>query len=148
LIFVDTDIFVIDRLFAKDSRHRENRQFLEKTRDKATSIYNLLELCGIASFTLTTAELTALFTGFHRLYDLRILYPRILRASPDDLIQYQISKIFEKICLRMNHPDAQVLLISEEYNCSDLVTWNTRHFEGRTHLSVKTPAQLLKELER
>jgi len=148
LIFVDTDVFVIDKLFPQDHRHRENRLFLEKTTDKATSIYNLLELCGIASFALTTAELTMLFTGFHQQYDLRVLYPRILRPSPDDQIQYQISKIFEKICLRMNYPDAQILLISEEYNCSDLVTWNTKHFEGRTYLSVKTPAQIMKELER
>jgi len=145
LIFVDTDVFAIDRLFPKDTRQRRNRQFLEQTSDKATSIYNLLELCGIASFTLTPTELTSLFTDFHQQYGLQILYPRILRLSPEGLVQHQISKIFEKICLRMNYPDAQILLVAEEYNCSELVTWNTRHFEGRTHLPVKTPAQLKEE---
>jgi len=107
---------------------------------KATSIYNLLELCGIGSFALNTAELTKLFTTFHEQYDLRVLYPKILRASPDDVIRYQIAKIFEKICLKMSYPDALILLIAEDHNCSDLVTWNTKHFDGRTHLAVKTPA--------
>jgi hypothetical protein len=147
LIFLDTDIFVIDKLFPKDPRYEVNKLFLTKTVGRVTSIYNLLELCGIGSFALTTAELTKLFTTFHQQYDLRVLYPNILRPSPDDMIRHQISKIFEKICLKMNYPDAQILLIAEDWNCSDLVTWNTKHFEGRTHLAVRTPADFRGELE-
>ncbi len=66
MIFLDTDIFVIDKLFPNDPRHKVNRDFLERTAEKATSIYNVLELCGIASFTLNIAELTKLFITFHR----------------------------------------------------------------------------------
>ncbi len=55
------------------------------------------------------------------------------------MIRYQIAKIFEKISLRMNYPDAQILLIAEEHNCSEFVTWNTKHFEGRTHIRVRSP---------
>jgi predicted nucleic acid-binding protein len=148
LIFVDTDIFVIDKLFPRDHRYKVNKRFLEEAQQKATSVYNLLELCGLGSFALTVTELTTLFTSFHTQYDLRVLYPRILRASPDEMIRYQVSKVFEKICLKMNYPDAQILLIAEEYGCSEFVTWNTKHFDGRTHLPVKTPQDMVADSDK
>lgn len=147
MIFVDTDIFVIDRLFHEDKRHAANKQFLDHARDKSTSVYNLLELCGLASFSLTTTELTTLFTNFHKQYDLTILYPKILKPSPEELIRHSISKIFDKICAKMNYPDAQVLLIAEEHDCSDFVTWNKKHFEGRTYIPIFTPLDYVDKLQ-
>ena len=88
MIFLDTDIFVIDRLFPNDPRHNANQQFLGATDEKARSIYNLLELCGISSFTLTVTELTKLFMNFHRQYGLHILYPRIHKPSPEEMIRH------------------------------------------------------------
>jgi hypothetical protein len=99
----------------------------------------LLELCGISSFTLTPSELTRLFMSFHQLYDLNILYPKITSTSPDEMIRHTASRIFEKINLKMNYSDAEILIIAEEHNCSKLVRWNTKHFHDRTHLTVKTP---------
>lgn len=139
MIFLDTDIFVIDRLFPNDDRHKSNRKFLEAYSDKATSIYNVLELCGISSFTLNPTELTKLFMNFHHQYSLRILYPKTRGSSPEETIRHMVARIFEKISMKMNYSDAQILLIAEEYNCSDFVTWNVKHFDDRTHLTVKTP---------
>lgn len=145
MIFLDTDIFVIDRLFPNDPRHKINELFLGKAGEKATSIYNLLELCGISSYTLTATELTKLFMNFHRQYGLQVLYPKIAKPSPEEMIRYSVSRIFEKICLKMNYSDAQILLLAEEYNCSEFVTWNTKHFTDRTHLTVKTPADFAED---
>lgn len=145
MIFLDTDIFVIDRLFPNDRRYKANKLFLERRTEKATSIYNLLELCGISSFTLTATELTKLFMSFHQQYDLHILYPKVNKPSPEEMIRYAVSRIFEKICQKMNYSDAQILLIAEEHNCSEFVTWNTKHFDDRTHLTVKTPEDLTKD---
>jgi hypothetical protein len=144
LIFLDTDIFVIDRLFHDDSRYKTNKHFLEETAEKATSIYNLLELCGICSFTLTGTELTKLFMNFHRQYGLHVLYPKIRTSSPEEMVRSMISRTFEKICLKMNYSDAEIILIAEDYNCSDFITWNTKHFDDRTHLTVRTPADYSK----
>lgn len=146
MIFVDTDIFVIDRLFREDKRHRINRQFLDRAGEKSTSVFNLLELCGLASFSLTNTELTTLFTNFHKQYDLMILYPKVLKPSPDEMIRYHISRVFEKICAKMNYPDAQILLIAEEYDCSDFITWNKKHFEGRTYVPISTPNEYVAKL--
>jgi predicted nucleic acid-binding protein len=148
MIFIDTDIFVIGELFQEDERYRVNKRFLELEDDKSTSIYNLLELCGLASFTLNTAELTNLFANFHRQHSLKILYPKILKPSPEEMIRNHVSRIFEKICARMNYSDAQIILVAEEYDCSDFVTWNVKHFEGRTHLNVTTPKEYLQTSAR
>jgi hypothetical protein len=61
------------------------------------------------------------------------------------MIRYTVSRIFEKICMKMNYSDAQILLVAEEYNCSDFVTWNVKHFDDRTHLTVKTPADFAED---
>jgi len=92
LIFIDMDIFMIEELFPED--------------EKSTSIYNLLELCGLAAFTLSVVELTNLFTNFNRQYSLKILYPKILKQSPEEIIRNNVSRIFGKICAKMNYSDA------------------------------------------
>lgn len=84
MTFIDTDIFVIDKLFPNDDRYGINKAFLNEAEEKFTSIFNLFELLGIASFNLNEVELMKLF-----------------------------------------------------------VTWNTKHFNGRTHLSVQTPKEFL-----
>jgi hypothetical protein len=132
---------VIDRLFPNDDRHKVNKNFLDGATEKATSIYNLLELCGISSFTLTSTELTKLFMNFHQQYGLRILYPKPKGSSPEETIRHMVSRVFEKICMKMNYSDAQILLVAEQHNCSSFVTWNVKHFNDRTHLTVKTPAE-------
>jgi len=145
VIFIDTDVFVVEKLFPEDERYQINKQFLELEGEKSTSIYNLLELCGLASFTLNSTELTNLFTNFHRQYSLKILYPKILKPSPEEMIRNNVSRIFEKICAKMNYSDAQIILIAEEYDCSDFVTWNVKHFEGRTHLNVTSPDEYMQK---
>ncbi len=71
--FIDTDIFVIDKLFPNDDRYENNKAFLNKAEEKFTSIFNLFELLGIASFNLNEVELMKIFKGFGETYDLKIL---------------------------------------------------------------------------
>lgn len=79
-----------DKPFSKDPRHGQNRRFLEKTAEKATSIYNLLELCGIASFTVTTTELTTLFTNCSAPKPLHDLFRSIPEPSMPTLVLPQL----------------------------------------------------------
>jgi len=141
MIFIDTDVFVIDKLFPEDQRYIANKDFLNLKEERCTSIYNVLELCGLASFSLSTVELRSLFINFHRHYDLKIAYPKITYLSLEEMLGSSVSKVFEKICMKMNYLDAQILLIAEEYDCSAFVTWNKRHFEGRTHIPIYTPKE-------
>lgn len=64
MIFIDTDIFVIDKLFPNDNRYKINKAFLDESKGRSTSIFNLFEMLGIASFNLNEVELMKLFKGF------------------------------------------------------------------------------------
>ena len=65
MTFIDTDIFVIDKLFPKDDRYEVNKAFLKEAKDRLTSIFNLFELLGIASFNLNEVELMKLFVTWN-----------------------------------------------------------------------------------
>lgn len=55
---------MIDKLFPNEARYEINRAFLNEAEEESTSIFNLFELLGIASFNLNEVELTKLFKGF------------------------------------------------------------------------------------
>jgi hypothetical protein len=72
---------------------------------------------------------------------LEIAYPKVVYLSPEEMLRSFKSRIFEKICMKMNYLDAQILLIANEYDCSALAMWNKKHFEGRTHIPIYTPKE-------
>jgi hypothetical protein len=52
LIVIDSNIFVIDLRYPHDRHYAANRRFLQKlaqTRQGATTIFHVLEVCGILS---------------------------------------------------------------------------------------------------
>lgn len=143
--FIDTDIFVIDKLFPTDERYELNNAFLNETEKKATSIFNLFELLGIASFNLNSVELMKLFKGFGEAYDLRILYPSTAFISVNEFVEVLFEKTFQKIKLKMNFSDAMILNVAEQHQSSKFITWNTKHFIDRTYLSIQTPKEFLED---
>ena len=143
MIFIDTDIFVIDKLFLKDDRYGTNKAFLNETEEKFTSIFNLFEMLGIASFNLNEVELTKLFKGFGEVYGLKILYPSTAFISVNDFVETLFETTFQKIRMKMNFQDALILTVAEEHQCSQFVTWNTKHFVDRTYMNVQRPKEFL-----
>lgn len=143
MTFIDTDIFVIDKLFPNDERYEVNKTFLNTAKERFTSIFNLLELLGIASFNLNEVELTKLFRGFGEVYGLKILYPPTTFISVNEFIETLFERVFQKIKLKMSFQDALILVVAEEHDCSRFITWNTKHFIDRTYLSVQTPQEFL-----
>ena len=144
MIFIDTDIFVIEKLFKNDNRYIVTNEFINSDlKDKCTSIFNLFELLGIVSFNLNTTDLKKMLKGFSEVYNIEMLFPKTSYASPDDFIEQLFDNVFEKITLKMSFSDALILSIAEEHSCSKFVTWNVKHFEGRTDIPVKTPEEIL-----
>jgi predicted nucleic acid-binding protein len=143
MTFIDTDIFVIDKLFPKDDRYEINKEFLKEVKEKSTSIFNLFELLGIASFNLNEVELMKLFKGFGEAYDLKILYPSTAFISVNEFVERLFEEVFQKIKLKMNFQDAVILAVAEQHQCTRFVTWNTKHFIDRTYLVVQTPKEFL-----
>ena len=147
MILSDSDVFLIDRIYIRDDRYEANRRFIEKLPelDAATSIYNLLEICGIAADVLSRSDLEQLFYYFDELYEIQIIYPRDSRRTVEEYFRGFAEQMFRLVSKRMKYPDAQILFIAEEYGVSHLVTWNTKDFKGRTHIPILTPEEFLEK---
>ncbi len=143
MIFIDTDIFVIEKLFRNDERYAVTKELLgSDLNGKCTSIYNLFELLGIVSFNVSTTELKKMLKGFSEVYRIKILFPSTAYESADAFLEHLFDNSFLKISMKMNFMDALILEVAEEHNCSKFVTWNVKHFEGRTDIPVKTPEEI------
>jgi len=146
-MFVDTPTFVIELLYPQDASYAINHRFLETQAGAIrTSIYNVLELCGIASYRLTQDELDKPFYGFEERFQARVLYPRVADDIPStSFIDDWIAQLYACIARRMHFSDALILEIAESYSLSTFITWNKRHFEDKTTMRVLTPEEYLIE---
>ena len=144
MIVIDSDVFILDILYPVDPRTETNKGFLAQTRfARATTIFNVLEVCGLVSFNKTLEDLRDLFHRFHETYRLQILYPQFASPATEDVLQRLVTRTFTKIIQKMTFGDAVILATAESARAEMFVTWNIRHFEGRTTMQVLTPEVFL-----
>lgn len=145
MILLDSNIFIIDRFFKRDAHYSVNRQFVAKlpNLDAGITIYNLLEMCGLASFNLSEIELARWFYHFDKLYNVRIIFPAALERAAEQYWSDWLGEMYRLFAGKMTFMDAALLAIAEEHAVSCLVTWNKKHFEGRTSIAVMTPEEVL-----
>jgi predicted nucleic acid-binding protein len=142
-VLIDTDIFVIDLRYPRDSRYPENRAFLERVKRGAlvgrTTVYNLMEVCGILSFNLSWQRLQDLFVGFAARYNVTILFPKEGEEVCFDPVG--ILGVMER---KLSFGDALIAELAGRYRRRlDLfVTWNAPHFADKLPLRVVTPSQI------
>jgi len=145
LVVVDTDVFVRDLRYISDREFKTNRRFLDSLREEqngATTVVNLLELCGILSFNLNSVQLKELFYYFTERYQIDVLPIHSMDAS---LPEIQIRNLFGQLAGRMSFGDALIFSVIEKFvpGADIFVSWNARHFQnGR--LPALTPSQFLK----
>lgn len=148
MVLVDSDVFVLDLFYPKDKRAKANKAFIELDGpQRATTIFNVLEICGIASFNKSPEEVKRLFYEFHQIYHLEILYPEVSLPSAEEFLKRLLAGVFSKILFKMNFSDALILSTAEPFALSAFVTWNTKHFEGRTAMQLSTPVEFLAQRE-
>ncbi|MBI5369311.1 MAG: hypothetical protein HZA54_19910 [Planctomycetes bacterium] len=146
MIFLDTNLFVIDLRYPQDANYRDNRRFLERVRKAgtgATGLVNLLELCGILSFNLSPRQLEELFFHFSERYGVGVL--------PDGGVESRLPapsarRLLDKMQSRMGLKDAEIALFAEEQAPTPeaFVTWNAKHFVGRLCFPALSPREWLK----
>ena len=148
MVLLDTNIFVIDRFFARDENYTTNQAFLSRSRkiDCGFSIFSLFELCGIASFNLSPVELRRWSYDFRRIYGVKVLEPLGLsNASAAEWFAQFSRDMFSLFERKMSWGDAVLLQTAEDYDTEVILTWNKKHFEGRTTIRILTPAEYLSE---
>lgn len=83
MVLLDSNIFIVDRFFPRDSLYSQNKTFVEKldSIDAAISSFTLLEVCGAASFRLSVDELSAWLFTFGAMYPVYVLDVHGLRTN-------------------------------------------------------------------
>ncbi|NPV29501.1 MAG: type II toxin-antitoxin system VapC family toxin [Firmicutes bacterium] len=144
MVFLDSNIFIIDRFFPRDVHYEENRMFfasLKNAKAKAgVPLITLLEICGVASFNLSQEELEKWLYSFGEVYPVEVLDP-----AGDEGVkigEYLLDLGFY-LTKKMTLGDAVFLKEAETYKARAIVTWNKKHFSGRTEIPVFTPGEYL-----
>jgi len=142
LVFLDSNLFLIDRFFRRDAVYPANRKFLDRLHDIDATIplITLLELCGAASFRLNEAEADLWLHDFTTVYPVRVLDP--FGAGPEPAagwIGSWIDDLSRYVSRRMTFGDAMLAREADRYGAEALVTWNVKDFEHRTGVPVCRP---------
>lgn len=145
LILIDTNIFVIDLRYKRDSNYQVNRAFLASAADKAngfTTIVNLLELCGILSFNLNSDQLHDLWSYFYDRYKVTVLPEPDLQSSFPAI---EIRRLFNILSKKSSFGDAFMMAAAEKYLSFVLimVTWDKEHFKDKYNGMVLTPSEYI-----
>ncbi|HZN92560.1 MAG TPA: hypothetical protein VFB81_07635 [Myxococcales bacterium] len=142
-VFVDSGPFALELSFWRDPRAALNARFLQHLRAGSrgvTSLYNVLEVAGVASHHSPAERVLRLVRAFQALFGVRVVPP----GTGSFLVD--APAVADRIARRMAAADAIVLWFAETCRPAPdaFVTWNAKHFEGRTGLRVLTPQQFLR----
>lgn len=144
MVLIDSDVFILDLFYPNDERASANKTFIDLEHiDRVTTIFNVLEVCGIASFNKSDEYLKKLFYAFHQTYNLQVLYPVAAQRSSQAFLKDLVADAFAHILYKMNFNDALILSTGEAHDVSALVTWNVKHFAERTRIKVLNPEEFL-----
>ena len=140
MIALDTDIAAIYFIFTWDKRYEVVRNLVESDIEKALTIYNVLELCGLMALAQGGSKAVELFKKVHRRGDFRILYWRE-RSWPQTIF---VSRILGYIKRGLSFGDAVTAWLIEEHNVNTFITYNRKHFVNKVLAKVMTPEEFLK----
>ena len=145
LIFVDTNVFVIDLRYRRDRHFSTNRKFLEKLAREgqgATTIFNVLEVCGILSFNLNTQQLRELFQYFPQKYNVAVLPA----ATPTQHLPHlSVEDVFRFLERKAGFGDALLMAALDVHlEVGQFVSWDADHFRGKIRVPVMTPQEFLR----
>ena len=149
MLVLDSDVFLIDRRYQRDAKYPVKRRFLDELSargvDRATTIFNLLEVCGVLTFNLNDAQLRTFYSGFTQRYGVHVLGPQLPWRAGHAAIDLVAGRTPGVIFRRVSFGDALMIVAAEsEARARTLVTWNASHFIGKTRLAAITPEQWLR----
>ena len=147
LVFIDTDVFVIDELFENDTRFEDNKAFLESISGErsSTSVYNVLEFCGIIASALKK-PVDKFFVEFGEKKRVKVLYPPLVGVNL--IFPEFIKAVLERMGRGIRYVDAKILTVAEDHEVEALITWNKKRFADYTQLQVQTPPEYLQSIKK
>jgi len=148
MVVIDSDVFMIHYRYLRDARFDANAAFLQAVSlaSPAITIFTLMEVLGQLSFNLSADMLSRWPAWLKNAYSLNILWPQSGEMYADDFFRHQMYDLpFARMqAYRIPFMDALMLQVAENIpHVRAVVTWNARHFKGKTSLAVMTPAEYL-----
>ena len=145
MIVIDSDVLLLAFAFSRDERQPVNRQFLSMTRPRGATIYTVMEVLGKLSFNFSPGHLQQWPAWLQDTYRLNILYPLVDGQEAMRCLQREfVESPLQRMTQRMSYLDALILqLVAATPNVEMFVTWNARHFAGKSPVRVMTPAEVL-----
>lgn len=149
MVVIDSDVLLLAFAFANDNKQEKNRAFLEavQTAQPATTIYNLMEVLGQLSFNLSPERLDQWQSWLVDAYQLTIIWmaDEDLKMGKESFREELYERPYQKMhSVRMPFMDALIIsLVERAPDVECFVTWNAKHFKGKTSLKVLTPEEYL-----
>ena len=145
VIFVDSNLFVIDLRYPHDTDYRVNRRALDRLGREGsgvTSLLNVLEIAGILSFNLSPPALHALYVHFAWRYRITIVPASGYETRLPSPTAHEVLTRMEK---RMALKDAEIALVVEQHaaGLNAFLSWNAKHFVGKLAVPALTPREWL-----
>lgn len=150
MVIIDTDVLLLAFTFQTDAHQSENSRFLQdvQTAVPAITIYTLMDLLGKLSFNLAPDRLDQWQSWLIDAYQLEVIWP----VAPTTAITYLawhellFSRPLNRMkAVKMPYMDALILDLAEQVQANCFVTWNARHFRGKSSLPIWTPSEFLME---
>lgn len=148
MVVIDTDVFVLAFAFHRDSRQAANSRFLEvvRTHEPDITIYAVMELLGQLSFNLSAERLAQWRGWLQDNFWLAVIYPATANRPADEF--FRVDLVEGPLQRMARHPspylDSLILELAEATeDVRAFVTWNARHYQGRTPLRVVTPGEFV-----
>ena len=146
MIALDTAVLAIYHIFRNDQRYHATRELFDKlgNQTKAITIFNLLEFCGILATVARKEDSITVFYKYLSAEDTKILFPRVLAEGEKDFWATLVSECLSRIQKGIRLGDAVILWTLETSdNIDAIITWNTKHFKGKSFINVLTPPEFL-----
>lgn len=149
MVIIDSDVLLLAFAFQSDKRHAVNEAFLDavQTAQPATTIYNVMEVLGQLSFNLSPEKLEKWESWLVNAYQLTVIWSvapdeKVVASTfRDEIYERPFAKMREH---RMAFMDALILGLAERTPDAEcFVTWNAKHFKGKSSLPVMTPEEYL-----
>ncbi|MBN1165620.1 MAG: hypothetical protein JXA44_00660 [Methanospirillaceae archaeon] len=143
MILFDSDVLAIYHFFTHDSRYSVTKDCLENMKGEpfATTIYNILELAGILASGGKGDLGEKIVSTYLNAADMKVLFPKTRFPSEEVFWEESTRGVMEIIKRGVRYGDAKIVWLAEMHEVSRIITWNTRHFNGKTSIPVMTPEE-------
>lgn len=142
MVFLDSNLFIVDRFFRRDALYPATHAFLSRLPEisAAVPLMTLLELCGVAAFRLSDRETERWLLDFADVYPVTIMDPfGAAAASASTWLGSWVDDVARYVARKMTFGDAILAREADRYAADALITWNRKDFTGRTAVPVLTP---------